>query len=623
MFLPVFGAMLGISAAGRLLGRGGDDNATSSIGSGFMERLRRKAMPAPPPEDPRKKSLEEMLLDTRKRLTEDRARLSGLPNSSYPGRTTTPMSALTQRSRELRSRFAQKPASYSGKIADVLNRETPGLSPEDKRSILSDIETRQGAFGANTLEGRLRNQFLSSYTPEREAKFREKTGGDIRRGLSEFDTQLSDVSRVAAGLDQSRNLQLGKSLQELQAQKKQRREGLIGNLEQFGNQQHAAQNFENQINRNRYRQETDAPYKRIGNLEQFLNSLESEVAGDMHPDLMPSKGKDLQRAIADYENQGNYTGNLTNPLPAELLTSHSMMGRINPKFQDAGYARRKGLRKQLSASPNVSQAALSRTAESLNPLTANLEHDAEARLKKDISRLNNKYIQLGQFGSKQHMDEAQERAREINRATLEQRNRLFKDTFTNQLSAQHQEDIGKMRSMNALGAAGQSEFNDLMGNIRSQNALGATQWKNRQAEDEELYKNYQNDALWNSAFMQEQMRRKGIGQGRNEAYDDIFAGMQARNISLENLANLNTNYSEIERERNTYRDELSSMREAMAAQGTIREEQLAAENNARAQQQAQQQYKAAVEAQRLRDLESYRWGDTLSPAVSRAYKTWG
>ena len=60
-------------------------------------------------------SYPELAQEAQKLLTRDQSRLAGSNYPVYKGKTTTPMSTLTQRQRELEAQFRGKPAPYSKK----------------------------------------------------------------------------------------------------------------------------------------------------------------------------------------------------------------------------------------------------------------------------------------------------------------------------------------------------------------------------------------------------------------------------------------------------------------------------------------------------------------------------
>lgn len=95
----------------------------------------------------------------------------------------------------------------------------------------------------------------------------------------------------------------------------------------------------------------------------------------------------------------------------------------------------------------------------------------------------------------------------------------------------------------------------------------------------------------------------GIGEGRSGALGEVFRGLSDRNISLDNLAALNTRYSEIERERDRYQQELLGAQEglrAAQASGQGLQEQLAR------YQQAEEAQRTAQEQARIRSEQQAR-----------------
>jgi hypothetical protein len=214
------------------------------------------------------------------------------------------------------------------------------------------------------------------------------------------------------------------------------------------------------------------------------------------------------------------------------------------------------------------------------------------------------------------MKEAENRAKDINQSILEERNKITEGGLKNKLQMQHQSNIGDIEKLGMLGDQGQQEFGDSIKNIRDLNRLGSTKWQNSQAENEDLYKNYQNESLWQWPHMRNQIRSAGVQSGRSGALGDVFAGMQDRNISLDNLAALNTNYSNIQRERDTYRDqatgyrgELDSLRkindaqtQKMAIAKAQEQQRRVAEQNR--QNQLRMQQERASETARLQQLQA-------------------
>ena len=492
------------------------------------------------------------------------------------------------------------------------------LSEGSTAGLLERTGGRQRDYGSSLL-GHLQKEFRSSYD-DRVNRFQRKNDQDINRGLGEFRGKLGDISTLSSNLDQSSNQATAKALQGLSGQKQARRNLLIDNLEQFGKQKHALANLELQADKAAFDQEVQAPYEKADRLEEVLNRGNNAVRGEIHPDLEGSMANQINQAMAAYNapNQ-KYTGEMIAGSNPELDTSQELMGGLSSKFRDSFYPERKELKGRLSnADTSVSGLALDKVPDAIRGQIDQLEYAGKKRLKSDLGTLSNKYTRLGQYGSPQHMKMAEERARELNQATLEQRNKLTEGGLKNQLQMQHQFNIGDIKQLGMLGDLGQQEFGDSIKNIRDLNRLGSTKWQNKQAENEELYKNYMNESMWAWPHMRDQAMRSG----RTGAFSDVFNNMRNNNISLENLANLNTNYQEIERERDNYRTQVGNQANqyqgqlnnlqsiidtqkrdlALRNQRQQEQERLARDRQQAAERERQRQENVRREQERLRSL---------------------
>jgi len=499
------------------------------------------------------KTLEGMVEKGYSRLAQDRARLGGLNYPAYQGKTLAPMSDLTQRARGLQEYYAGKPTPYSNKISSVLSRPT-GLSDNSISGLLNNTGGRQRDYG-NSLLGKLQKEFRSSYN-DRVNRFQRKSGRDIDRGVGEFRGKLGDIKTLSSNLDQNANIATAKALQGLSGQKQARRNLLIDNLEQFGKQKQGLTNLQLKADKAAFDAEVQAPFEKANRLEEVLNRGNNAVRGELHPDLEKPMVDQINQAMTAYNapNQ-KYQGEMIAGSNPELDTSQELMGRLSSKFRDSFYPERKELTGRLSnAERSVSESALDNVPEAIRGQIDQLEYAGKKRLKSDLGRLSNKYTRLGQYGSPQHMREAEQRARELNESILEQRNKLTEGNLKNQLQMQHQSNIGDIKKLGMLGDQGQQEFGDSITNIRDLNRLGSTKWQNSQAENEELYKNYMNEAMWMWPHMRGQAMNGGRRSGQLGVLNDVYNLMQNNNVSLENLNNLNTRYQEMERELDRYRD---------------------------------------------------------------------
>ena len=489
-------------------------------------------------------------------LARDQRKASGLSYPVYKGQTIAPMSSLTQRARTLKEGFAKKPAPYTGKLESVLNRPNTGASPQNIQDQLRMLGRRQQNFSEDQMLGALRNQFRESYNP-RVDRFRRKGEKDLRRGQAEAESSFGDIGRASGTLEQSSNEQLVRTLKGLQAQKEARRKGLTGTLEEFGSQKHGHTNLVNKAAQNQFNQEANAPFTRMQMLRESLGPLQGNTALEVHPDIQDQAGRDALQGLRAYgvdtsgpvnewagKDRPSYLGQLVADLTPEIKASHSTLEGMNPKYKDTLYGKRKGLTRQLMGNESVGGQAMAAVPERMRGAVGALESEAKQKLKKDLAAISHQYVQANQYGSPQHIKAAEDRAREVSKATFGERNKLLQGSMKSELSLGHQGQIDNLRQLGLYGEHGQKEFSDVLGTVRDMNKLGSTKWGNEQAENEDLYKDYQNQAGWEWPHM------KGAiaGEARRGALGDVFSGMQDRNISLDQLANLNTNYSELQKE---------------------------------------------------------------------------
>lgn len=508
-----------------------------------------------------------------KLLTKDRARLASTNYPLYRGPTSAPMSSLAQNARQLKEGWQQRPAPFSQKIETVLNRGNRGLSPESMQGLLETLKQGQRGFTQNAILGALQNQFGGAYNPRTE-RFTRKGEKDINKGSLEAAEKLREVSKLNENLEQSRNQQIIKALQGFQQNKQGRREGLVSNLEQLGNQQHAYTNMLNKAQQAQFNQEVQNPQKKIEMLERALEPHRTRGNEPIHPDLhkpisqeitnaLKAYGVDIAKPVGEWEKTkiepAPYRGELVAPIPDEIKVAQSILERINPKFREAGYEERKNLVRGFLENENIGNRTIQNIPPVVRERINQLELQAKQKLNKDMAAINNEYIRLGQYGSPQHIAAAERRARELNKSVIEQENALYEHALKNQLQFGHTGEINNLKKLNQLGAQGQQEYVNMLQNIQDVNKRGSTKWRNKQGENEEAYKNYQNERLWEWPHMRNAVR--------NETQHEIFPGAnQYRGISLEDLAKQNTErYSEVERENPRVRHNILTSPEARNA----------------------------------------------------------
>lgn len=509
---------------------------------------------------------EELTREAYKLLSREKARLSGLNYTPYKGTTVSPMSNLTERARNLQEQFSQKPLPYSNKIQSVLSRENQGITPNNVQDLLKQLERSQQTFSQNSILGKLQNEFRNAIQP-RLGELGNRIESDIGRYLPEAQGTLENLAKMSGNLESLRNRQTASTLQNLQTGKQTKREELLKNLKQFGSQKQAYNNMVTSANKGQFDTQVNEPYRKIQLLEQALRSTGINPDEPLNRDLAQSQIKQIAQALRAYgvepsnppsqwdstrTQSPGYTGQLVANLPSEIEASGNILGRLDPKFRDNYTDQRKELTKSLLDNPNLSTIALQKLNPAMEGKISMLEQSAGERMKKDLEALGNQYIKLGQYRSPQHLKAAEERALNLNRSVLEERNKILQESLRNELGFGHEAEIDKIKQLGQIGSQSQKDYGNLLKTLRDTNRLGAEKFSNRQAENEDLYRNYQNENLWQWPHMRGGLQNSGIqggiGEGRSGALGDIFGGLGDRNISLDNLANLNTRYSELEKE---------------------------------------------------------------------------
>lgn len=554
---------------------------------------------------------EELTREAYKLLAREKARVGGLNYAPYRGATVSPMSSLTDRARTLQEQFAAKPAPYSNKIQSVLSRDNQGITPANVQDLLGQLQGAQRNFTQGPILDKLRNEFRTAIEP-RIGGFTGRIEGDINRYLPEAEGNLQNLAKISGNLESSRNRQTARTFQNLQADKQARQQALINNLQQFGGQKQAYNNMTIGADKAQFDREANEPYRKLQLLEQALRTTGINPDQSLHPDLAKSQSEQIAQALRAYgvdpskpssqwttTQSPRYTGQLVAGLPAEIQASGNVLGRLEPKLRDNYTDQRKALTRSLLDNPSLSATALN----NLNPAMAGrvsmLEQSAAERMQKDLEALSNQYIRLGQYRSPQHLKAAEERAAELNKSVLEARNKILQESLRDQLTLGHEGEIDKIKQLGQIGAQSQKGYGDLLKTIRDTNQLGAEKFANNQAENEDLYKNYQNENLWQWPHIRASARgegmQSGMGEGRSGALGEVFRGLGDRNISLDNLAALNTRYSEMEKEAATPSNPINDQNAAMQQM----QQELTTQRQAEATRLQQRQ---AQEAERLRQL---------------------
>jgi hypothetical protein len=521
---------------------------------------------------------EELTREAYRILEKDRQRYGNIGYQAYPGKTVSPMSTATQKARALRQGMMTKPSPYDQRIATVLGRSNQGIGAPQIQQLVDQMNQGQMGFNQGAIEGQLRDTFLSRFDP-RAGNFAAKTTETLDAYRPEAVAGLDKLARTSNNLEASRNDQILKTFGRLREGAQGRKNILAGNLEQFGDQAHAYNNMLSKADQNKFEREKLDPYTRMEMLEKSLKSY--GTSDQQHPDVADNVSQNILKSLQAYgvdtskpvdqwlDSQRTplpaYSGQLVGKLPHEITASREILEGLSPTFVDQNTQRRKEITGSLLGADTLSAGALQKLPQATQGKMSQLERQAQLSFKKDIDALNARYIRLGQYGSPQHMQKAEERALELTQAMAEQRNKIIQEGLSDELRFAHEGDISKLVTLGNIGKESNQKFADTIGNVRAMNQLGANKFANEQDENERMYKNYQNEALWQWPHLRNTLRAQGMGEGRESALNDLFSGLRQQNISLDDLAKLNTRYSEVEKEAQGYRQQLQSFQAANAA----------------------------------------------------------
>ena len=131
----------------------------------------------------------------------------------YRGKTSVPMSALTQKKRMLEEQFNNSPAPYSVEANSVLSRTPQGFNEGQKSSLLDILTSGQRRVGDTGWK--LMGKQFGDRTGSRQTGFYNKFDKNLNKGLDLSRVGIDALSNDAKGLDSEFNSGLGNSLNAL------------------------------------------------------------------------------------------------------------------------------------------------------------------------------------------------------------------------------------------------------------------------------------------------------------------------------------------------------------------------------------------------------------------------
>lgn len=517
--------------------------------------------PAPAPNSPSAiQNVNSISEELKKLLANRMASLAGSNYPAYQGRTTVPMSSLTQRKRQLEEGFRNKRAPYSDKIESILNRPAQGFSQEQINSLLSRLE--HGSQGVNENIGlkRLKKQFGENYA-NREARFASKGQKDINRILPMSQRAFEDIGEQARNLNQGYNENLANSLNNLSLDKKGRRDGLVSILGELGNQKHAHSSMVNSANRGTFDREVQEPYRKINLLSDLIGRHGGRVDEDDESpsadSINESNRRILEQGKRAYESiTPTYPGQLVAGLNADIDTSHSLAERLSPNYRDNFYDELKALRRDLIGRQDIGTRAVNSLPEQIAPREESLDYETKQLIKKAHGRINADNVARGVYGSQAHIGEMERAAREIIASSHNNRSNLFQSGLGDNLKRFNINDRNDINRLESLSKFGSNEYNEILGKIKGLNESGTNKWANEQSKLNSDYNNYEDELDWQWPHMRG-ANRGGNGGGRSPHLNAVSTLGATGRINNTNAQGLNLNslrnqapiaYSEVEQE---------------------------------------------------------------------------
>ena len=412
-------------------------------------------------------------------INRDVGRMVANPAPVYRGKTSVPMSALTQKKRTLEDQFNSSPAPYSMEASDVLSRTPQGFNEGQKTSLLDILTSGQRRVG-DTGWKMMGKQF-GNRTDNRYPGFYNKFEANLNKGLDLSRVGTDALSNDAKGLESEFNSGLGNSLNALWSAEKAKRAGLTNMLGQFGNQQHIYSHLANSADKNKYYEELNAPKQKMKALYNIVNS-----GGD--PGSMGSYGeaaavKLLEKGLNLYNSPTpTYSGQQLANVPEDLAVSHRMLGELSHDYNDSSRGERDKLLGLLMGRENVGSRAIGDLPTIYDPQADKLDADTKNLLKAEKARISMDHERKGTYGSQSHLSQTEDAINRIAKSRFGNRNNLLQDVLRGRMSSLNKSDMNDLNQLNSLGQQGLSEYQDVLGKISGMNQLGVDKWLNAQDE---------------------------------------------------------------------------------------------------------------------------------------------
>jgi hypothetical protein len=412
-------------------------------------------------------------------INRDVGRMVANPTPVYRGKTSVPMSSLTQKKRTLEDQFASNPAPYSVEANSVLSRTPQGFNEGQKTSLLDILSS--GQRGVGNTGWRMMGKQFGDRTDSRQTGFYNKFDKNLNKGLPLSRVGIDALSNDAKSLESEFNSGLGNSLNALGSAEKAKRAGLTNMLGQFGNQQHIYSHLANSADKNKYYEELNAPKQKMKALYNIVNS-------GGNPDNMGPYGeaaavKVLEKGLNLYNSPTpTYSGQQLANVPEELAVSHRLLGDLSHDYNDSSREERDKLYGSLMGRENVGTRAIGDLPTIYDPQVNKLDADTKSLLKAEKARISMDHERKGTYGSQSHLSQTEDAINRIAKSRFGNRNNLLQDVLRGRMSGLNKSDMNDLNRLNSLGQQGLSEYQELLGKISGMNRLGVDKWLNTQDE---------------------------------------------------------------------------------------------------------------------------------------------
>ncbi len=412
-------------------------------------------------------------------INRDVGRMVANPTPVYRGKTSVPMSALTQRKRTLEEQFNNSPAPYSVEANSVFNRTPQGFNEEQKTSLLDILSSGQRRVGDTGWK--LMGKQFGDRTNSRQSGFYNKFDKNLNKGLPLSRVGIDALSNDAQGLDSEYNSGLGNSLNALGNSEKAKRAGLTNMLGQFGNQQHIYSHLANSADKNWFYEEVNAPKQKMKALYNIVNS--GGNPDDMGPYGEAAAVKVLEKGLNLYNSPTpTYNGQQLANVPEELAVSHRLLGGLSHDYNDSSREERDKLYGSLIGRENVGSRSINDLPTIYDPQVDKLDGDTKRLLKAEKARISMDHEQKGTYGSQSHLSQTEDAINRIAKSRFGNRNNLLQDVLRGRMSGLNKSDMNDLNRLNSLDQQGLSEYQDVLGKISGMNQLGVDKWLNAQDE---------------------------------------------------------------------------------------------------------------------------------------------